>query len=327
MYLDEFLRQQKRCTMKKILPTLCFIFIAAMTMAQMPNTINYQAVARNNSGQALANQNIKVRLSILRGANGLYSETRNVTTNALGLFNIQIGSSGATSTTGDFNNIYWLNNTPAITLKVELDVNNSGVFTEMGNQTLASVPYAYAAKNSIDAVNLGGRYVDASIVPNDGDVMRWSAAENSWKPATVALPTVTTLQGLTGSIAPSAQWAFISTGGNNSLIITITKPTTLVASGTASLGHSTTGQVAADVSFMPAYQTLVNGVPTGSITLFNPGNFPAAPITTSRTVVPTANSVTITTPGTYRIGFAVRNNTSITLNNNDWFSGYIMVLQ
>lgn len=313
--------------MKKLHALLIALFFTTWVAAQVANTINYQAVARNNSGQALANQSIKVRLSILRGPNSLYSETRTVTTNTLGLFNVQIGSSGASTTSGDFNNIYWLNNTPALTLKVELDVNNSGVFTEMGNQTLASVPYAYAAKNSIDAVNLGGRYVDASITPNEGDVMRWSTTDNAWKPATVGLPAVTTLQGLIGSIAPNAQWVFINTNGNNNLTITITKPTTLVASGTAVLGHSTTGQVATDVSFMPAWQSVVNGVPTGAITLFNPGNFPAGPITTSKTVVPTANSVTLTTPGTYRIGFAVRNNTAISLNNNDWLSGYVMVLQ
>lgn len=313
--------------MKKLLFTFLLALSAGITMAQLPEAINYQAVARNNSGQALASQNIKVRLSLSRGPVSLYSETRNVTTNPLGLFNVQIGSSGATSTTGNFNNIYWLNNTPAIMLKVELDVNNSGVFTEMGNQTLATVPYAFAAKNSIDAVNLGGRYVDASITPNDGDVMRWNAAENSWKPASVALPAVTNLHGLIGSIAPSAQWSFINTSGNNSLIITITKPTTIVANGIATLGHSTAGQVANDVSFMPAYQSMVNGVPSGVITLFNPGNFSSGPVTTSKIVVPAASSVTLTTPGTYRIGFAVRNNTNITINNNDWLCGYVMVLQ
>ena len=312
--------------MKRILFTFLLALSVSVTMAQVPDAINYQAVARNNSGQALASQNIKVRLSLSRGPLSLYSETRNVTTNALGLFNVQIGSSGAASTTGNFNSIYWLNNTPAIMLKVELDVNNSGVFTEMGNQTLATVPYAYAAKNAVDAVNLGGRYVDASITPNEGDVMRWSAAENAWKPATVALPTVTNLQGLIGSIAPSAQWAFLNVTGNNSMTITVTKPTTLVANGIATLGHSTAGQVAADVSFMPAYQNVVNGVPSGSITLFNPGNFSSGPITTSKIVVPTASSVTLS-PGTYKIGYAVRNNTNITLNNNDWLCGYIMVIQ
>jgi hypothetical protein len=313
--------------MKKGVFTVISICLCTLLAAQMPNTINYQAVARNSSGQALASQAIKIRLSIIRGATTLYSETRNVTTNTLGLFNVQIGGSGATSTTGDFNSIYWLNNTPAITLKVELDVNNSGVFTEMGNQTLASVPYAYAAKKAIDAVNLGGRYVDDAIAPNDGDVMRWSAADNAWKPATVTQPAVTTLQGIIGSIAPSAQWVFLTTNGNNNLTITITKPTTVVISGTATLGHNTTGQVANDVSFMPAFQRIENGVPAGTVTLFNPGNFPAAHITSSKIVVPTATSGTIATPGTYRIGFAVRNNTTITLNNNDWLSGYVMVLQ
>ncbi len=309
--------------MKKILSTLFALFLALVVSAQMPETINYQAVARNNSGQALANQTIKTRLSIIRGATTLYSETRTVTTNALGLFNVQIGSSGATATSGDFTSIYWLNNTPAITLKVELDVNNSGVFTEMGNQTLATVPYAFAAKKSIDAVNLGGRYVDNSIVPNDGDVMRWSVAENAWKPASATMPTVTNIAGQIGAIAPSAQWAFIS---NGYATITITKPTILVAGGTAILGHSTTGQLANDVSLMPAYQLISTPTP-GTITIFNPGNFPSGPVSTTKTSISITSSTLINVPGTYKVGFAVRNNTQIPINNNDWVSGYVMVYQ
>ena len=308
--------------MKKILSTLFALFLALVVSAQMPETINYQAVARNNSGQALANQTIKTRLSIIRGATTLYSETRTVTTNALGLFNVQIGSSGATATSGDFTSIYWLNNTPAITLKVELDVNNSGVFTEMGNQTLATVPYAFAAKKSIDAVNLGGRYVDNSIVPNDGDVMRWNVAENAWKPASATMPTVTNIAGQIGAIAPSAQWAFIS---GSSITITITKPTVLVASGTAVLAHSTTGQLAQSVSLMPAYQFLSGS--GGLVTPFNPGNFPETPISTSRQGFSASSSTTLVSPGTYKVGFAVRNNTAITLNNNEWLTGFVMIYQ
>lgn len=307
--------------MKKINLILLFLLFAAIAPAQVPNTINYQAVARNNSGQALANQPIKVRLSILRGPSTLYSETRNVTTNALGLFNVQIGSSGAVTTSGDITTIYWLNNTPGISLKVELDVNNSGVFTEMGNQALSTVPFAFAAKNSIDAVNLGGRYVDATVAPADGDVMKWSAADNAWKPGTVGTPTVSNVAGLIASVAPSASFVFV---GSSFITITITKPTTIVASGTGILGHSTTGQVAADVSLMPAYQLLSGS--GGPVTIFNPGNFPASPVTTNRTVFAASSSVILNFPGTYKIGFAVRNNTSITLNNNDWLSGFIMVL-
>lgn len=315
--------------MKKLHALLIALFFTTWVAAQVANTINYQAVARNNSGQALANQSIKVRLSILRGPNSLYSETRTVTTNTLGLFNVQIGSSGATTTTGDFNNIYWLNNTPAITLKVELDVNNSGVFTEMGNQTLASVPYAYAAKNSIDAVNLGGRYVDASITPNEGDVMKWSSTDNAWKPAVVGQPAVTNLYCPISAIAPNAQWTFIpSLNGNFSYTtITITKPALIVATATVVIGHTGTGQLANDIGFSPAYQ-LTSGQ-GGVITLFSPGNYPAAQISTTKTPFSCAGSVTLTTPGTYKIGFVVRNNSNpaITLNSNDFLSGYVMIYQ
>jgi len=307
--------------MKKLNLILLFFVFSLAASAQVPNTINYQAVARNSSGQALANQAIKVRLSILRGPSTLYSETRNVTTNALGLFNVQIGSSGAVTTSGDITTIYWLNNTPGISLKVELDVNNSGVFTEMGNQALSTVPFAFAAKNSIDAVNLGGRYVDASIAPADGEVMKWSAADNAWKPGTAGTPSVSNVAGLIASVAPSASFVFVS---SSFITITITKPTTVVASGTGILGHSTTGQVAADVSLMPAYQLLSGG--GGPVTIFNPGNFPASPVTTNRTVFAASSSVTLPFAGTYKLGFAVRNNTAITLNNNDWLSGFIMVL-
>ncbi|RXK58773.1 hypothetical protein ESA94_15395 [Lacibacter luteus] len=316
--------------MKQLNFVLLMLFFALTVHAQIPDAINYQAVARNTSGQALANQSIKVRLSFVRGTTTLYSETRNVTTNALGLFNVQIGSAGATSASGDFAAIYWLNNTPAIMLKVELDVNNSGVFTEMGTQTLATVPYAYAAKKSIDAVNLGGRYVDDVTAPNNGDVMLWNAAENRWKPGVAATasssaPTITNLAGFIAPIVPSAQWAFFPSSGNTTTTITITKPTTIVASATATLGHSNTGQTALDVSIMPAYQ-LTSGA-GGIVTIFNPGNFPAANIANLRVPFSASSSVTLTTPGTYKIGFAIRNNTSLTLNNNDWLSGYIMIYQ
>ena len=69
---------------------LFFFVIAALLIsltgiAQVSESINYQAVARNNAGAALANQTIKVRFTISRNAVSQYSETRQVTTNVLGL--------------------------------------------------------------------------------------------------------------------------------------------------------------------------------------------------------------------------------------------------
>ena len=74
--------------------TFIFLFLVLVFTnsvdAQIPNVLNYQAVARNNAGAALSNQTINVRLTLLRNSVSLYSETRQVTTNLLGLFNVQI---------------------------------------------------------------------------------------------------------------------------------------------------------------------------------------------------------------------------------------------
>ena len=64
-------------------------------MAQAPESINYQAVARDNSGNLLANQAIRFRLSILQGSvvgTVVYSETQLKTTNQFGLATLSIGS-------------------------------------------------------------------------------------------------------------------------------------------------------------------------------------------------------------------------------------------
>ena len=56
--------------------------------AQAPQTFNYQAVARDNAGEPLSDQNLGVRVTILSGsANGLtvFQETHTVQTNDFGL--------------------------------------------------------------------------------------------------------------------------------------------------------------------------------------------------------------------------------------------------
>ena len=89
---------------------------------QVPNQINYQAVARNSVGNVLPNKKITVRLSIRdESATGtvLYKETRTITTNNFGLFNIAIGSAGADNTTGTISGIDW--STAAKFIQVEID--------------------------------------------------------------------------------------------------------------------------------------------------------------------------------------------------------------
>ena len=124
------------------------LFCLTEMMAQTPNQINYQAVAINTNGTVIANQSIRVRFKIRTGAAGgtvVYSEARTVTTDATGLFNIVIGSTGGTIT-GSWSAIDWNNGTKF--LQVEIDPAGGSNFTNMGTQQLVSVPYAQHAKSA-----------------------------------------------------------------------------------------------------------------------------------------------------------------------------------
>ncbi len=125
-----------------------FLLIAGKTFAQVPQQFNYQAIARNSIGQGIANATIKARISILDGsatAASVYSETRTVTTNQLGLFTIAIGSAGAASTTGNFTTIDW--STGKKFIKVEVDPLGGNNLAVLGNTELLNVPYALYAVN------------------------------------------------------------------------------------------------------------------------------------------------------------------------------------
>ena len=97
--------------MKKLILTFLIINCSFLiATAQVPNKFNYQAVARNSTGQAIANQNIAVRFSILDGsATGAvaYSETRTMTTSGLGMFSVVIGSTGGTNIIGSIATTNW----------------------------------------------------------------------------------------------------------------------------------------------------------------------------------------------------------------------------
>ncbi|MEO6732930.1 MAG: hypothetical protein ABIN01_17030 [Ferruginibacter sp.] len=96
--------------MKKILFSLLMISFITVAQAQIPQQLNYQGVARNANGEPITFQNITVRISFIDSAAGgqvVYSETRRVLTNYVGLFNVVIGSSGASNTVGTIAGINW----------------------------------------------------------------------------------------------------------------------------------------------------------------------------------------------------------------------------
>ena len=156
--------------MKQIL-LLLFISISSFVYCQVPNQFNYQAVARNSVGNVLPNKKIMVRLSIREGSGSgtvLFKETRTITTNNFGLFNIAIGSPGADNTTGTINGIDW--STAAKFIQVEIDPDGGSNFINMGAAQLLSVPYAlYAGSASTGTLTgtaggvLTGTYPNPSI--------------------------------------------------------------------------------------------------------------------------------------------------------------------
>lgn len=144
--------------MKKVILQLTIaLFFTTAATAQAPGIFNYQAVARNLVGNALASKNISVRLTVhdlSPGGTIVYSETRAVTTNAFGLFSLQVGSPGATNVSGTVTGVNW--GTGAKYIQVEMDPDGGSSFTTLGTTQLASVPYALNAANAGPVGPAGG---------------------------------------------------------------------------------------------------------------------------------------------------------------------------
>lgn len=133
--------------MKKIILSLCSLLVVSSLWAQTPQAINYQTVVRDNGGSPLANQNVTFRLSILDSIFSIttvYSETQNARTNIQGLVTLMIGRGNTLS--GVFGAINW--GVGAKFLRVEVDINQSNVYVNLGTQQLLSVPYALYAERA-----------------------------------------------------------------------------------------------------------------------------------------------------------------------------------
>lgn len=172
--------------MLKQISFICLILLLGISYsnAQAPNQINYQGVARLANGNAIINQPIAVRISIRHAAsNGAvqYSETRQVTTGSDGLFNLQIGSAGATATTGLWSSITWDNGTKYV--QVEMDAAGGTNFINMGTQQLVSVPYAQHANKAsalIPSATINSNQINASGAATN-QVLKFNGT--NWVPA------------------------------------------------------------------------------------------------------------------------------------------------
>jgi hypothetical protein len=169
-----FVQMNKRCLTSSLICIFSFfVFQLNTAFGQAPEGVNYQAIARDNSGNALTNQMISVRFGIIQGsANGnlLYEERYDmITTNDFGLFNLVIGEGAKTSngSVSNFSQINW--GAGPLFLKVEVDPGTG--FENLGTSELVSVPYALYAKNSGSALSAGnGILIQNNTIINDGDL-------------------------------------------------------------------------------------------------------------------------------------------------------------
>ncbi len=127
---------------------LLFLFIISVSvslLSQVPHTFSYQAVAKDSQGNLLSNQNIMVRIGILKDEALAWQEDHFVSTNELGFFTLKIGNPEALNTSGSapsFSEISWGEGT----FQLQIAVDAGSGFEDLGISEIQSVPFAlYAA--------------------------------------------------------------------------------------------------------------------------------------------------------------------------------------
>jgi uncharacterized protein (TIGR02145 family) len=133
--------------MKRIVLIIGMALLVTTLMAQAPQAFNYQAVLRGSNNWILSNQNVNLRISILKGSitgTVVYKETHSDTTNPYGVVNLAIGT--GTVITGVFGDIDWAGSSHFI--KVEADTSDGTNYYDMGTTQLLSVPYTLESRHS-----------------------------------------------------------------------------------------------------------------------------------------------------------------------------------
>lgn len=137
---------------------LTAMLCSLLAIAQVPQGVNFQGIARDNNGLALAQGTIiGLRLSVLQGSatgNAVYSEEFPlVTLERGGIFNVVLGK--GTPITGLFSGINWQGGSKF--MRVEMRQGTSGSYTALSTTEIMSVPYAQHAGNGIATATVNGQ--------------------------------------------------------------------------------------------------------------------------------------------------------------------------
>ena len=143
----------------------------------MPLRFNHQAVVRDLSGQVVAGQAIRLRVSLVQGvgiaATDRYVEIHQVVTNANGLFTLEVG--GGSVVSGRMDSVEWA--LGQVYLRTEVDPTGGTNYLLSSNRELLSVPYALYAQQAQSASNIvGGGAGVLSTVRTLGATVRYTGA-------------------------------------------------------------------------------------------------------------------------------------------------------
>ena len=120
--------------------------------SQIPQGFNYQAIARDGSGNPIINTPLQVKIAILSDlvpGTVVWEELHStVQTNAYGLFDLVIGSGVRQTGVPSFTDINWV--APSLFLRSQIYYNSS--WKEMGSSQLWTVPYAMVADDLAGAI-------------------------------------------------------------------------------------------------------------------------------------------------------------------------------
>lgn len=127
------------------------LFLSFLLKSQAPQSINYQAIARDAGGN-IVTTSIGIKFQIFQGSVGgtlVYEEVNTANPSSAGIFNVGIGA--GTPVSGTFSSIAW--GSGPYFLQVSIDPAGGTSYTTIGSAQLVSVPYALFAEKAGNAVN------------------------------------------------------------------------------------------------------------------------------------------------------------------------------
>jgi hypothetical protein len=148
----------------KLSLTILLSLVFGILSSQVPQGFNYQAIARDGTGNILPNTPLQAMMyvqSLSTGGTIFWKELHStITTNSFGLFTLVVGTGArqTASTVATFDLIDW-----SVTPKyLKTEIYYSGSWKDMGTSQLWSVPYALRTKDSDQWISSGMNIYRAS---------------------------------------------------------------------------------------------------------------------------------------------------------------------